>query len=163
MGALRRMDHIIAATEEVLVVLMISAIIVINVLQIFFRALSFNVPAYSGSMNQVLVLWLAMVGGSLATRKAEHIKVDFVSKFLTGRLQHYIMLLINIFAMVICGLLIVYAVDFIKLEYEMQERLTAIPVSLWVLQLIMPVSLSIILFRFFLLALEDIHHIRQAG
>ncbi len=163
MRIFKRVDDVIAKIEEALVVFMIFAIIIINVLQIFFRAMEINVPSYSGSMNQVLVLWLAMVGGSLATRKAEHIKVDFVSKFLKGRLRNYIMILINIFAMMVCGLLIIYAVDFLQLEYEMQERLTAIPVPLWVLQLVMPVSLSIILYRFFLLALQDIKNIRHAG
>ena len=163
MTALKKIDDVIARVEEVLVVFMVFTIILLNVLQIFFRAMEINVPSYSTSMNQILVLWLAMIGGSLATRKAEHIKVDFVSKYLKGRLRYFIMLAIDIFAMVICGFLIVYAIDFVKLEYEMMEMLTAIPVPLWVLQLVMPVSLLIIMYRFFLLGLDEIGHIRRAG
>ena len=162
MTALKKIDDVIARLEEALVVFMVFTIILLNVLQIFFRAMAVNVPAYSTSMNQILVLWLAMIGGSLATRKAEHIKVDFVSKYLKGRLRYYIMLVIDIFAMVICGFLIVYALDFIKLEYDMMEMLTAIPVPLWILQLVMPASLLIIMYRFFLLGLEEIGHIRRA-
>jgi TRAP-type C4-dicarboxylate transport system permease small subunit len=163
MTALKKIDDVIARVEEILVFVMVFTIIILNVLQIFFRALEVNVPSYSTSMNQILVLWLAMVGGSLATRRAEHIKVDFVSKYLKGNLRNVIMLAINIVAMVICGFLIVYAIDFVKLEYDMMEMLTAIPVPLWVLQLVMPVSLSIILYRFFLLALEEVGNIRRAG
>ena len=163
MTALKKIDDVIARIEEGLVVFMVFTIILLNVLQIFFRAMEINVPSYSTSMNQILVLWLAMVGGSLATRKAEHIKVDFVSKYLKGKLRHYIMLAINIFAMVVCGFLIVYAIDFVKLEYEMMEMLTAIPVPLWILQLVMPASLLIIMYRFFLLGLEEVGHIRRVG
>ena len=103
MTALKKIDNVIARVEEALIFCMIFTIIILNVLQIFFRALEINVPSYSTSMNQILVLWLAMVGGSLATRRAEHIKVDFVSKYLKGNLRNFIMLAINIVAMIICG------------------------------------------------------------
>lgn len=163
MSVLKKIDSVIAKFEEVLVVIMVFTIIIMNVLQIFFRAMEINVPSYSTSMNQILVLWLAMVGGSLATRRAEHIQVDFVSKYLKGNIRNVIMVAINIFAMVVCGFLIVYAIDFVQLEYEMMEMLTAIPIPLWILQLVMPVSLSIIMYRFFLLALEEVGNIRKAG
>ena len=158
---LKKTDHLIAKIEEAVVVFMVFSIILVNVLQIFLRAMEIKMPSYSTSINQVLVLWLAMVGGSLATREAEHIKVDFVSRYLKGKIRKIMMVFINMFAAIICAFLIKCSVDFIILEYRMNEMLTAIPVPLWILQVIMPISLSVILFRFFLLLLEEIRQIKS--
>jgi TRAP-type C4-dicarboxylate transport system permease small subunit len=153
---LKAIDEYIAKGEKALAVAMIFSIVIINVLQIVLRFFHVNIPSYSTSINQVLVLWLAMVGGSLATQKAEHIKVDFASRYLYGRLKQYIMIAIDLFSMIICCFLIWYSIGFIRVEYEMGETLTTIPVRLWILQLIMPVSLSVICYRFFLLLLEEV-------
>ena len=103
---LRKVDHLIAKIEALLVFLMVFSIIAVNVFQIFIRALQINMPSYSTSINQVLVLWIAMIGGSLATRKAEHIKVDFVSRYLKGNIRKIIVMLINGFAVTVCAFLI---------------------------------------------------------
>lgn len=159
MPVLKLIDRYIARVEEALVFFMILSIVFINVLQILLRFFHFNLPSYSTSINQVVVLWLAMIGGSLATRKAEHIKVDFVSRHLTGRWKNNIMIAINLFALIVCGFLLWYSIEFVMLEYEMEEMLTAIPIRLWILQLIMPISITIIMYRFFLLLMERVCHI----
>ncbi len=159
MQTLKTIDAYIAKFEKLLVVVMIFSIVGVNVLQIFLRFLEVKMPSYATSINQVIVLWLAMVGGSLATQKAEHIKVDFLSRYLRGRQRSYIMIAINLFAVIIGGILTWYAIGFIRMEYEMKETFTAIPIRLWILQLIMPISLSIIVYRFFLLLIEEISNL----
>ena len=84
MKALRFVDDCIARAEEALIFTMIFSIVIVNVLQIGLRLILGTGFSWPGDVNRVLVLWLAMVGGSLATRKAEHIKVDFVSRYLKG-------------------------------------------------------------------------------
>ncbi len=157
MRFLKTVDDYIAKAEEILVFLMILTIVGVNVLQIGMRLVQGSGFSWPGDVNRVLVLWLAMVGGSLATRGNEHIKVDFVSRFMKGISKNIISIAIYCFAIVACGLLIWTSAGFIKLIYGMEETLTSIPsIKLWTLQIIMPISLSIISYRFFLLILKEI-------
>lgn len=165
MKILRILDDAIARFEKGLLVSMLAVIVGVNLMQIGIRLLQdlfrllevswvLNAASWPADLNRLLVLWIAMVGGSLATRRHEHIKVDFVSRFLHGTPRRIVQSAICVVGVVVCSMMVVFAFQFLKMEYELGETLVALPVPLWVIQIIIPVGFAVIGFRFLLNLLE---------
>jgi len=159
MNTLKRINNLIASAEKALLFTMLFSIVGVNLLQIGFRlAQSFlrtvgsdivlSAPSWPADVNRILVLWIAMVGGSLATQYNEHIKVDFFSRLLKGKLRALVFACISVIGITVCVMLIVFSIQFLKMEYELKETLVAMPIPLWIIQIIMPVGFGIIAFRF---------------
>jgi len=161
MKILKRLDDLIARVEKILLFSMLFSIVGVNLLQIGIRLLQsllrnvgsdmvLSAPSWPADVNRMLVLWIAMVGGSLATRTNEHIKVDFFSRVLPERPRRLVGALISLIGITVCLLLVFFSLEFLKMEYELEETLVAIPLPLWIIQIIIPVGFFIIAFRFFL-------------
>ena len=165
MKLLKRIDQIIARVEQVLLFAMLAMIVGVNLLQIGTRLLQsllqgvgsdmvLHAPSWPADLNRILVLWIAIIGGSLATRRNEHIKVDFLARLLSGSLREFVHRCIFLVGILVCSLLAFYSYDFLKMEYELKETLVAIPIPLWCIQLIIPVGFLVIAYRFFIHFLE---------
>ena len=174
MKILRRIDSAIARTEQGLLFLMLTLIVGVNLMQISFRLIQslirivgsdivLSAPSWPADINRILVLWIAMVGGSLATRNNEHIKVDFLTRIISGRVRIIINSIIFIAGITVCSLLVFFSYEFLMMEYELKETLVALPVPLWCIQLIIPVGFMVIAFRFFLLLLAAPPNLNKAG
>ena len=161
MKILRALSRQIARGEKALLFCMLSLIVGVNLMQIGFRLIQslirtvgsdvvLSAPSWPADVNRILVLWIAMVGGSLATQTNEHIKVDFFSRLLKGKARLLVHTATCLIGIVVCGMLAYFSIDFLKMEIELKETLVAIPIPLWIIQLIIPVGFSIIGFRFLL-------------
>ena len=138
MKILRILDQKIARVEQWLLFAMLALIVGVNLMQIGLRLtqalirllgsdILLSAPSWPADVNRILVLWIAMVGGSLATRNNEHIKVDFLARLITGRLRSFVNGCICLIGIVITGLLVFYSYDFLKMEYELEETLVPFP------------------------------------
>lgn len=96
-----------------------------------------------------LVMLLGLTGAVIASREHEHITIDIVSKFVTGRLKYIIAVLTGIFATGVCGILTWVAIRFVRDEIEFND--TAIHgVPIWVIQLSIPIAFALMSGRFLL-------------
>jgi len=165
MRPLRVIDDIVARIERAALSLMLGLIVGVNLMQIGLRMLQsvlrvlesgvvLNIPSWPSDVNRVLVLWIAMVGGSLATRRNEHIKVDVIARALSERARRWLNRVICLVGMIVSAGLVYFSIDFLKMEYELGETLVAVPVPLWAIQLIMPMGFFTISYRFLLLVVD---------
>ena len=159
MRFLDRINGWIARAEKVLLLSVLLLIVGVNLLQIGVRLLQsilrvmgsdavLNAPSWPADANRILVLWIAMVGGSLATIANEHIKVDFLSRVIRGLPQKIIHGAISLVGVIVCGSLVYFSYQFLAMEFEMKETLVAAPIPLWIIQIIIPVEFAVIGFRF---------------
>lgn len=159
MRALRKLNDWIARVEKGLLLSMLLLIVGINLLQIGIRVLQsafrvvgsetvLNAPSWPADANRILVLWIAMVGGSLATLANEHIRVDFLSRLIRGALRNVVNGAICLVGVVVCGLLVYFSYQFLAMEFELKETLVAAPIPLWIIQMVIPVEFAVIGFRF---------------
>lgn len=165
MKVLNFFDRIIARVEQTLLFSMLTLIVGVNLMQIGIRLLQsllrtvgsetvLHAPSWPADVNRILVLWIAIIGGSLATRRNEHIRVDFLARMITGWFRAFVQRCISLAGITVCCLLTYFSYDFLKMEYELEETLVAIPIPLWCIQLIIPVGFLVIAYRFFLLFLD---------
>jgi len=165
MKILRAVDQFIAQVEKAVMFSMLFLIVGVNLLQIGFRLvqsflrlagsdLVLDAPSWPADVNRILVLWITMIGGSLATRSMEHIRVDFFSRLLRGRSRSLVQGAICLAGIAVSALFIKASLDFLKMEYELGETLVAIPLPLWVIQAVIPAGFLTIGFRFLLQLLQ---------
>ena len=160
-------ENIIKKLEQGMLIASLAVIVGVNLTQIGLRLLQsllrilesdmvLHVPSWPADLNRILVLWIAILGASLATRSNEHIKVDVFSQLLPKRIRRLVHFSIYCVGITISGLLVYFSIQFLHMEYELGETLVAIPLPLWIVQLIIPIGFTIIGLRFFLLLLEGL-------
>jgi TRAP-type C4-dicarboxylate transport system permease small subunit len=100
------------------------------------------------------VVWLGVLGASLATREHKHLSFDILARRLPPWCQLWCTLLINLIAVLVCVLLYAAAWRFIQDERAAGTRL-AFGMGTWVVQCIFP-------FGFLTMALRFVLHVLSA-
>ncbi len=135
--------------EEVLLVCLVVGMLALGFLQILFRNLISVGIVWIDPVVRHLVLWIALLGASIATRENRHISIDLLS----GRVSssHYSRLqgAVQIFSAAVCFLLIHPAVRFVQNDYVAGKTL-AFGIPLWLAQAIMPATMLVMGVRFLL-------------
>jgi TRAP-type C4-dicarboxylate transport system permease small subunit len=118
MRLIQKFDDGLAAAEKWLVVILYTALILL----IIFNILSRNLLNYSSQqlleMLPVLVLWLALIGASLAIKKQRHIKIELLLRFFSQRVRFWANLATGLFGMTVVGVLFWVSLGFIKNEID---------------------------------------------
>jgi TRAP-type C4-dicarboxylate transport system permease small subunit len=144
---LRRIDAVLAKAEQVLIVIVLSVMLLLATLQVLLRnAWDFGLP-WIDILLRHLVLWLGIMGASLATRMNRHIRIEALLRFLPARHQRFVERGVLLIAAAICTLLGVAAVDLVRQE-QATGSMAFGPVPTWMLQLVLPVGFAIVAFRF---------------
>jgi TRAP-type C4-dicarboxylate transport system permease small subunit len=96
-----------------------------------------------------LVLWIGMVGASLATRQEKHISVDAVTRFLPVTARVVLQMVFSLFSALLCLLLVRVAWTFVWEEKAVGSLFFG-SLPLWPFQLILPLGFAFLSFRFVL-------------
>jgi TRAP-type C4-dicarboxylate transport system permease small subunit len=140
-NTLRRIDDLLAAGERILVVVLFTALVAILVFTIAGR----NLLQYSRQelleLIPVLVLWIALLGGSLALRHGRHIRLEVLLRYASPPTKRWAAVVVNAFGAVLMSVLLLAAVSFVRNE-------VAIFGSWGWLSVIFPIFFSICSYRF---------------
>jgi len=110
-----------------------------------------------------LVLWVAMLGGAIASKDNNHITIDVVSNFVPQKYHKYFRVLTNCFAAIVCGFLTFAAYQLVA-TIEYPEHKSFIPyVESWVPMTVLPLGMLVMTFRFARLMILDIVNIFKGG
>ena len=147
MRGLRRIDAFFAKAEQVLIVIVLTAMLLLAFLQVLLRnAWDFGL-LWVDILLRHLVLWLGIMGASLATRMNRHIRIEVLTRFLPARHQRLVERGVLLFAAAVSTFLGVAAVDLVRQEQGTGSMAFG-PVPTWMLQLVLPVGFAIVAFRF---------------
>ena len=141
-GKVRRVLHLL---ENSLLVTALIAMLLIAIMQILMRNFFDSGFLWAESVLRILVLWVAMLGALVATREKNHITIEALTRFLPGR--KIILLVSNLAASVICGVVAWYAFEFVSYEYQDQTVVFA-NVPTWLCQSILPIGFTGMSLRF---------------
>jgi TRAP-type C4-dicarboxylate transport system permease small subunit len=89
-----------------------------------------------------------MVGAGIATREYRHIHVNIITRFLPTRAKAAVGFLTDLFACIICALLVYSTWNLVRDEYQYGTEPLVGGVPLWVAQLILPLAFALISLRF---------------
>ena len=116
MKFITKIDYFLAACECLLAVGLFLLLMGVLTLNILLRNLAGTSLPGTFEIAAALVLWLALVGGSLALRDRRHIKIEFLLRFLPAAWRRGADLGVNLFGLVVMGVLMVTAFFFTRNE-----------------------------------------------
>jgi C4-dicarboxylate transporter DctQ subunit len=133
--------------EEILLGSFLILMVLLGFIQILFRNV-FSVGLYwIDPLLRHSVLWVALLGASVATRENRHISIDLLPEKLGGKSRFYLQVGLNLFAAVICLILVRPAIRFVQEEYEV-GKILAFNIPIWVSQSIIPLMVFVLGLRF---------------
>jgi TRAP-type C4-dicarboxylate transport system permease small subunit len=112
MRLIRILDNLIETIEKALVVVAFSALILAILVNIAARNLFQISLDKLFEVAPTLVLWLALLGASLAMKQRRHIKLELVLRFCPPRLRRLAEAAASLFGLVVMVILMAAAVGF---------------------------------------------------
>jgi TRAP-type C4-dicarboxylate transport system permease small subunit len=143
----QRLDTRLARLERGLVVLLLTVLLGLGLLQAVWRNLFAGGLFWADELLQHIVLWLGLLGASLATHEQRHLSIDALARLLPRRWQRCMTVLTNAAACAGCLLLGHAAWRLVHFEQAAGTMLT-FHLPTWVVQSIIPLGFGIMALRF---------------
>jgi len=119
MKLIQKIDDGLAIVEKCLSVVLYATLILMICFNILSRNLFNYAPRQVLEMLPVLVLWLALIGSTLAIKQQRHIKIELLLRFCSRRIRFMAHIATCLFGMAVMGILLWVSLAFIKNEVEM--------------------------------------------
>ncbi len=146
------MLRLMRSLESGLLVLVLAVMILASFSQIVLRNIFDSGLVWIGPMLRHLVLWIALLGAMLASRTANHLAVDVVNHFLSGRLKSTVKALTCAFTSAVCLALTWASALFLRDEMDYGMEAFA-GIDSWILELILPIGFGVIGVRYLIFTL----------
>jgi TRAP-type C4-dicarboxylate transport system permease small subunit len=146
-----KIDSALNRFESLLLLVIILFMVGLAFLQVILRSFFHSSIFWGDILLRQLVLWITLLGASLATRDGRHINIDVLSRLLSGVSRRVVLGIVNLFAAVVSAFLVYTSVILIVNEMALGTTLFG-DFPTWPFQLILPVGFAVMTFRFILKA-----------
>ena len=137
--------------EDALLVFLLSSMIFIAALQILLRNFFDAGIVWADPLLRVGVLWLGMIGATVATRHNKHIRIDLLSKLFDRNTHRLIQSVVGQISAWTCLVIAWFGMHWIRLDFE--DGFTAFAgIPAWMLEIIIPVAFGLIGLRYFIMS-----------
>jgi TRAP-type C4-dicarboxylate transport system permease small subunit len=138
--------------EDTLLVVLLSAMILLAITQILLRNFLDSGIVWIDPMLRVMVLWLGLIGATVATRKNKHIRIDLLSRYFERNTHRLIQAIVGQVSAWTCLVVAWHGFKWIHLDY--QEGLTSFAgIPSWLLEVVIPVTFALIGLRYLVMSL----------
>ena len=139
----------LSLVEDGFLCVLLLGLVMLAFAQIMLRGLFGIGLIWADPVLRQIVLWVAMVGAGIATREYRHIHVNIVTRFLPTRAKAGVGFLTDLFACMVCALLVYSTWTLVSDEYQYSTEGNLVgSMPLWVAQLILPFAFALISLRF---------------
>ncbi len=138
---IKQLDDALAIIEKCVIILCFTLLVFFIIFTILSRNF-FHLPShqiFEASPN--LVLWLALLGASLALKQQRHIRLELILRYCSNRVRLWAAVAVNLFGAAVMGILLAASFEFVKNEIAMFG-------SWGVLSVIFPIFFSMAAFRY---------------
>ena len=104
--------------EDGLLVLLLSSMIVLAGTQIFLRNFFDSGFVWIDPLLRILVLWLGLIGATVAARHNKHIRIDLLSRYFERNAHRLMQSLVCQVSAWVCLVIAWYGIDWIKLAVQ---------------------------------------------
>ena len=153
MSILDFVDHYLEKVEKWVIIILLSFLMIVAFTQVVLRNLFSSGFIWADILLRNSVLWIALLGASIATKERKHIAIDVVSKFFSIRQKYIIEIIISIISIYICHLLAIASFTFL-VDERMYGSILVLNIPTWYFLTIVPFAFYSIAFRFFIRSLK---------
>lgn len=133
--------------ENGLLVTLLSLLILLASTQIVLRNFFDTGVVWIDPLLRMLVLWLSLVGATVAAREQKHIQIDVLTRLLKPGLLRIVTTVVNLFSAGVCLTIAWSGMTWIQFDYE--DQITSfLNIPAWMLEVIIPISFTLIGLRF---------------
>ncbi|MGR3220895.1 MAG: TRAP transporter small permease [Candidatus Anammoxibacter sp.] len=147
MKVLDAVDDFLYTVEKWALIILLSFLMIMAFVQVVLRNLFSTGFVWADILLRNSVLWIALLGASIATRERKHIAIDVVSRYFSIRKKYVIEIIVSIVSVYVCCLLASAALTFLKDERDAGSILV-LNIPTWYFLLIVPFAFYAIAFRF---------------
>jgi TRAP-type C4-dicarboxylate transport system permease small subunit len=133
--------------EYLLLVSLLAVMVGLAFLQIVLRIFFATGTLWGEPLLRHLVLWVGLLGATMAAKEGKHINIDVISRVLPERGKVAIQALTDLFSTVICIFLIHSSLTFIRDEFQ-SAALAFSKIPTWAVAVIFPIAFGLIALRF---------------
>jgi len=159
---LRRVTRLVSAAEDIMVVVLLTAMILLAGTQIALRNVFHSGLLWADPGLRVMVLWVGMVGAMVASRFDKQISVDAVSRFLSPRGRARVRVLTDLFTSLVSALVAWHAARLV-LDDRAAGSMVFASVPVWVCESILPIAFGVIAIRYLLYAVAHVRTVATRG
>ena len=153
LAILARFNDVVEQAGKYLGLTLIGAMTLVILYQVFMRYVLNDPPTWSEEMSRFMMVWMTFLVAPIAYRRGMNVAIETLSRFLVGRPQAALQLVLNA---LIVYFMIEYAQEGVGLaERGLKSKAFTIDVKLFWFYLIVPVG-------FYLLAAVGVEHILRA-
>lgn len=139
--------------EDGLLVFLLASMILLATTQIVLRNFIEVGLVWADPLLRVMVLWLGLLGATVASRDNKHIRIDLLSRFLKKRAHLFLQTFVGLFTAIVCAVIAWHGARWVYWDY--QDGLTAFSeLPSWLLESIIPFAFGLISLRYFLFAIS---------
>ena len=157
---LRQFKHYLITLEKILAASSLLLLLVFTLIQVIARNFFETGFPSLEVISRHLVLYVAFLGAALITEDQNHIKIDFLSHFLSEKQKIILLRPLSILAAIICSAFASHASRFWLDEWQYageSDRWIAL------LAAILPIGFALIALHFVLLAISGAMRVEQGG
>lgn len=162
-GLLARADRAGRFVENLALVVVLTAMILLAAAQIVLRNFLDSGFAWADEALRLMVLWVAMLGAVAASRQNRHVSIDALARVLPPTPRAWAAVVVRAFTSAVALVIAWYSLEFVLESREFEDQLLG-GLPAWWFQSILPVSFLLIGYRYaiwFLRALRNV--LRNAG
>ncbi|HEX7038277.1 MAG TPA: TRAP transporter small permease subunit [Pseudomonadales bacterium] len=146
---IERTARLLRAVESGLLALLLATMISVAAYQVIARNLFETGLVWGDGLVRVLVLWVTLLGGMVASRNDEHIRMDLIARFLEPHWSRRLRRVTAAFTVLICALFAWHSARFVWIDYD--AGVTAFAgVPAWLCESIMPIGAAVMGLRYLL-------------
>jgi len=154
-AVLKRLEKAGKAAEDLLLVLILTAMLLLAAMQIVLRNFFDTGFFWTDELLRLLVLWLAMAGAVAASRKDRHISIAVLDRFLPVAGQRAVLIVLDAFTASVSGLIAWHALAFVRDTRAFGDVLLG-GVPAWIPQAVLPAGFGLIAWRYLLFAVRGL-------
>ncbi len=144
---IERLTRALRFVESALLAGMLATMIGVAAFQVIARNLFESGLMWGDGLVRVLVLWVTLLGGMVASRYDEHIRMDLVARFASESWNRVLRRLTSAFTVVVCALFAWHSARFVWFDYQ-AGVLAFGAVPAWVCEAIMPFGAGVMALRY---------------
>lgn len=139
--------------EDILLVLLLSSMIALASTQIMLRNLFDFGLVWADPLLRIMVLWLGLIGATVASRDNRHIHIDIITRLFSKRWYLLIQTFIGQFTAWVCLLIAWHGIRWVQLEY-LDDMIGLMGVPAWMFEIVIPITFTLIGIRYFLFSMR---------
>lgn len=144
---LEKLDRLGRFIENVALVVLLGAMILIATGQIVLREFFNTGLVWAAESLKLIVLWLTMFAAIAACRDDRHIRIDAISHLLPPLAVRITRVVVDIFAAAVCVVIAWQAYRYLQFEIEFEE-VVLLETPAWIAHVIVPVGFLVTAYRF---------------